>query len=358
MQYSTNIRKKDKGYQFVITYKDDENKWKTKSKQGYALNKAGKELARVEMDLTVLQLKREVENPIDSDLKNITFDKFSKMYIKHAKLYRTANTILSYQTVLNRFSDLDDIEINKINLMDIQSVIDKLTIEGLNPNTIHDYIRKLNIIFNSAMNEYDLITKLPTKKLKYNISKLDKNKRALNAAEEDNILKEIENKDFNFVILIALKCGLRIGEIIGLTWKNIDLENRVIKVNQQWKKLSTGEYNFGTLKSKNSYRNVPIPKNIISDFKSFKKVENMSGRVFDFKNTASTSIALNRELAKYNITVHELRHTYGSKLIANGMSFPDAAELLGHTPQETMRTYSHVNDDMRKKNIELINKIF
>lgn len=358
MQYSTNIRKKDKGYQYVITYKDNENKWKTKSKQGYALNRAGKELARIEMDLAISDLKKEIENPIDPYLKNITFKKFSDMYIKHAKLYSSANTIIAYNTVLNRFSNLNNIEIDKITIMDVQGVIDKLTVDGLNPNTIHDYIRKLNIIFNSAIHDYELIEKLPTKKLKYSVSKRDKNKRALNVDEENIILKEVKDKDFHFVILIALKCGLRIGEILGLTWKDIDLENHIINVNRQWKKLPTGDYNFGTLKSKNSYRNVPIPINVISDFKKFKAVENINGRVFNFKNTASTAIALNRELSKYNITVHELRHTYGSKLIANGMNFKNAAELLGHTVQENMRTYSHVNNDMRKKAIELINQIF
>jgi len=360
MQYSTIIRKKDKGYQYIITYKENESdiKWKTKSKQGYGLNKSGKELARVEMDLAISLLKKEVENPIDPALKNITFEKFANMYIDHAKLYRATNTIAAYKTILVRFSDLNDIEINKITLMDIQSIVDGLTKEGLNPNTIHDYIIKLKTIFNSAMNEYDLILKSPMTKLKYNVSKIDKNKRALNNAEEKTILKEIKNENYHMIFLIALKCGLRIGEIIGLTWENIDLKNASIKVMQQWKKLPSGEYNFGKLKSKNSYRSVPIPQNTISQFKSFKKVENMNGRVFNFKNTKSTACSLNLVLKKYNITVHELRHTYGSKLIANGMSYTDAAELLGHTPAETMRTYSHVNDDMRKKNVELINKIF
>lgn len=359
MQYSTIIRKKDKGYQYIITYKDSTGKWKTKSKQGYALNKVGKDLARSEMDAAVLKLKDEdSKGPTDASLKDITFEQFSKMYLEHVKLYRSANTIITYQTVLNRFKDLNDMQISKITLMDIQSIVDRFTVEGLNPNTIHDYIRKLNIIFNAAMNEYDLITKLPTRKLKSNTAKIDKNKRALNLNEEETILEEIKNRDFHLIILIALKCGLRIGEIIGLTWDNIDLEKAIIKVKQQWKKLDTGEYGPGTLKSKNSYRNVPIPLNIIPQLKKFKKIENLNGRVFNFKNTASTAIALNRALSKYNITVHELRHTYGSKLIANGMSFTEAAELLGHTVEETIRTYSHVNDDMRKKAIELINKIF
>jgi len=361
MQYSTIIRKKDKGYQYIITYKENDSdiKWKTKSKQGYALNKAGKELAKIEMDLNISELKKRVERSIDPELKNITFKKFTNMYIEHAKLYRAVNTITAYESVQVRFSDLNDIEINKITLMDIQSIIDKLTLEGLNPNTISSYITRLKTIFNSAMNEYDLILKSPMIKLKYNVSKIGRNKRALNIAEEETILKEIKNKDYNMIILIALKCGLRIGEIIGLTWDNIDLKNASIKVAQQWKKSHTGEYDFGTLKSKNSYRNVPIPiKSVLPQLKNFKKVENISGRVFNMKSTVSTACVLNRALKKYNITVHELRHTYGSKLIAKGMSFTNAAELLGNTAQETMRTYSHVNNDMRKRNVKLINEIF
>jgi len=364
MQYSTNIRKKDNGYQYVITYKDNENKWKTKSKQGYPLNKVGKELARIEMDLAVLILKEEVGNPIDSSLKDMTFEKFSEMYLEHVKIYRSANTIITYKTVLERFKDLKDIEINKISLLNVQCIIDKLTLEGLNPNTIQDYIRKLKVFFNAALNEYNLINKSPMKKVKYNNSIINKNKRALNIDEEKVILSEIKNKSHHLLVLIALKCGLRVGEIIGLTWGNIDLDNAVIKVTQQWKKLDTGEYGFGSLKTKNSYREVPIPLIMISEFKNFRKVIDLNdikndkdNRVFKYKNTASIAKSMNFILKKYNITIHELRHTYATKLVANGMDFKMVAELLGHSVQETLRTYAHINDDMRKRASDLINKI-
>lgn len=357
MQYSTNLRKKNKGYQYIITYKNSEGIWKTKSKQGFALNKLGKELARIEMDAAVLVLKKEVTNPIDATLKDITFKKFSDMYIDHIKLYRTNNTIVTYKTVLKRFIDLHDIEITKINILDIQGVVDKLTVEGLNPNTIQDYIRKLNVFFNAAINEYNLIDKLPTKKIKFNTAKINKNKRALNISEESIILKNVKNPNYHLIILIALRCGLRIGEIVGLTWDNIDLENAVIKVTQQWKKVEDNVYDFGTLKTKNSYREVPIPLNIIYEFKNFKKIININGRVFKYKNTAAVANGINLVLKKYNITIHELRHTYATKLIANGMDYKMVAELLGHTVEETLRTYSHVNTDMRTRATDLINKL-
>ncbi|MCS4455170.1 tyrosine-type recombinase/integrase [Clostridium botulinum] len=50
--------------------------------------------------------------------------------------------------------------------------------------------------------------------------------------------------------------------------------------------------------------------------------------------------------------MHELRHTYATKLISNGVDFKTVAQLLGHTVEQTMKTYSHVNDDMMKKQLK------
>jgi len=135
MQYSTLIRKKDKGYQYVITYKV-ENLWKTKSKQGYDLNKAGKEKAKVDMDIAVSALNKQLENDIDKDMVGITFKKFSDMYIKHVSLYREMNTVLAFKTAINHFIKLDDIEVSKITALDIQPLVDDLTKSGLKSNTI------------------------------------------------------------------------------------------------------------------------------------------------------------------------------------------------------------------------------
>lgn len=361
MQYSTLIRKKDKGYQYIITYKENDSdiKWKTKSKQGYALNKAGKELARAEMDLAISALKKEVENQVDSSLKNITFKRFTDMYIEHAKLYRTTNTIVSFNTVLKHFSDLNDIEVNKITLMDIQPIIDKLTIAKLNPNTIQNYVVRLNVIFNAAINEYNLIDKLPTKNVKINKNKKATNKKALNKKEVVQLLEDFKDSKYYLVLLIAATCGLRLGEILGLTWADIDSKKSILSVNKQWKQISLNVYDFGSLKSKNSNREVPIPPKTNNILKAI-TVKNMSGRIFNFKKTNTISIVVNAALKKggYNITIHELRHTYATLLIGSGVDFKTAAKLLGHSVEQTMKTYAHVNDDMFKRATNIIENIF
>ena len=66
---------------------------------------------------------------------------------------------------------------------------------------------------------------------------------------------------------------------------------------------------------------------------------------------------LSKELG-YNICLHELRHTYATKLIANGIDFKTAAYLLGHKVEQTMNTYSHVTNDMISNARNIINQNF
>lgn len=86
----------------------------------------------------------------------------------------------------------------------------------------------------------------------------------------------------------------------------------------------------------------------------------MNNRLFNFKNTDSVSICINRlfKLRGYDITIHQLRHTYATKLIAKGVDFKTAAKLLGHNIEQTMKTYSYVNDYMMRRAEKLIKKFF
>ena len=359
MQYSTIIRKKDKSYQYIITYKESFGKWKTKSKQGYPLTREGKIKAQNDMDIVVSKLKEQLKNNIDKNMLGVTFKDFTDMYIDHITLYREMNTILAFKTTLNHFTKLNDIEMSKITAMDIQPLVDHLTKIGLKSNTIKFYLTQLNSIFNSAINDYNIIYKTPIKNIKYNKCKEEINKRALNDAECEKLLEDFKETRYYILILIALKCGLRLGEILGLTWKDIDEINYVVRVTCQWKQLKDGTYGVGTLKSKNSYREVPISAKTLALLNNSKKIININSRILNFKNTDSISICLNRlfRLGGYNITIHELRHTYATTLIANGVDFKTAAMFLGHTVEQTMKTYSHVNDDMIKRATSIIENI-
>lgn len=355
MQYSTLIRKKDKGYQYIITYKLNSS-WKTKSKQGFKK----KQDAQTAMDKALIDLQNQLKNHVDASFNGISFEQFSKLYLDHISLYREANTILALKTVLNHFTDLNNKELTKINKLDIQEKVDAFTKSGLNPNTITDYIRKLNTIFKAAKDEYNLISSIPTENLKISKNKTEISKRALNKVELINLFEDFKDSKYYLLILIASTCGLRLGEILGLTWDNVDFKSQTLTINKQWKQVSVNKYDFGTLKSKNSNRTVPMPQITLKELKKLKNIVNIDNRIFNFKNTDSVSICLNRllKIGGYDITVHELRHTYATMLISSGVDFKTAAKLLGHNVEQTMKTYSHVNDDMMNRATNIIENIF
>ncbi len=65
---------------------------------------------------------------------------------------------------------------------------------------------------------------------------------------------------------------MRLGEILGLTWNDVDFKDNTVNVNKQWKILKNGKSGFGPVKSKNSNRIIPISKNVKNELKNYKKI--------------------------------------------------------------------------------------
>lgn len=359
MQYNITYREKDNSWQYIISYKDNDGKWKQKSKQGFEKNRIGKQAAKDAAEEALKSLKESFYLNSPVELRDITFSEFGSKYINHTKMYREYKTVQSTQTVLNKFTDLNDLKVTEITSVDIQKVVDKLTKEGLNPNTIKYYLKKLTIIFNSAKNESKIIAAVPTKNIKVNKSK-EISKRALTEFEVSDLLKKLKGSKYYFLVYITINTGMRIGEVLGLTWNNIDFTNNEIHVVRQWKKLKDGTFNFGELKSKNSKRKIPISKDTADVLNKPRSVTYFDNRVLEFKNKDNVIAGVNRAIKKcgYDISIHELRHTYASKLVANGLDFKTVAYILGHDIQQTIKTYSHINADMLLNARNLIENIF
>lgn len=357
MDYNITWRKKDKGWQFIISYKDSTGKWKQKSKQGFKTKKDAKPAA--EKMLSELKKHLKTVNLADKSFDKITFYEFSQLYLEHTKLYKEYNTIVSIETVLKRFKDLNNKELCKITSLDIQKIVDKMTKQHLNNNTISFYLKRLTSILKYAQDQYNLISIIPTHNVK--LGKRQKVvKNALTDSEINALLSSFKGDKYYQIIFLTINTGMRISEILGLTWNDINFNECTISVNKQWKKLKNGTWGFGTVKSKNSNRSIPISHTVAKELLKYKNVINIDNRIFNFKSRDSVVVTLNKKLKRYgfNISIHELRHTYATKLIQNGVDFKTAAAILGHNVEQTLKTYSHVNNDMMKKAHSVIENIF
>lgn len=364
-QYNITYREKDKGWQYIISYKIHKiDKWKQKSKQGFNKKVDAKKAA----DKALTQLKEDLFNGMlfENDFNDITLNDFYKLYKKDNELYQTVHSMLNMKAAVDAFSLLKDRKLKDITSRDIQNIIDELYRRGLKHTTVktrYDYIKML---FNSAKKKYKILSKNICEDVRLLNDKTEIDRTALTNKEVDDLLNSllVRPKDYRYYIiaLLAITGGFRIGEILGLTKSDFNFEDESISINKQFKLIDSNTCGLGPLKSKNSNRVVPMPSSTMNILKNYidSNAPAADGRIFDFGNNRSFQKVINRrfKVLGFNVCMHELRHTYATKLISSGVDFKTAAYLLGHDVEMTMNTYTHVNNDMISNARNIIKKNF
>ena len=165
--------------------------------------------------------------------------------------------------------------------------------------------------------------------------------------------KEIETAVFSskktkmFGIVLCLYTGLRIGELIALQWKDIDLQKGLLTVSRSCHDKN-GSIVFDEPKTVTSCRVIPLPKQLLPKLKSIKKSSNsdfvvsMGGNAVSVRSYQRSFELL---LKKLNIThrgFHSLRHTFATRALECGMDVKTLSEILGHkNPTVTLNRYVH-----------------
>lgn len=357
MQYSVTYREKNGGIQVIVRYKNNSGQWKQKAKQGISK----KSLAKIEANKIIDELK--ANEDFDEDFNDLTLGLLKKEYLERTKLLREPATYINYAQCLDHYSSLDEIPISRLKVIDVQKCVNRMVLKKLSHTTLQrftsifkSFIKWVGISYNVKVPILASIT-IPSCK-----SKIEK--KVINSKDLGILIAFYRDRqslslDYYIAVLIASKAGLRVGEIMGLTWDDIDFEKCSISVNKQWKILKeTDSYGFGELKSKNSYRSIPVSPIVIKELQLIKGISsiNFNRRILNASSTSSLTVNLDKTLKKhFGITIHELRHTYATYLISSGLDFKTTAKLLGHDVEQTMRVYSHVTSDMLDSARILIN---
>jgi integrase len=158
------------------------------------------------------------------------------------------------------------------------------------------------------------------------------------------------------MILMALRTGMRQGELKGLQWSSIDWENRVLIVNNSY---CDREKNIGPPKN-NRIRSIPLDADL---YEILYRRKNAIGYVF----TNAKGKPLNHSWLSYHLTKvytraglrrvswHMLRHTFASHLAMKGVPLNAVQALLGHSTIVMTMRYSHVAPSTMRAAIELLN---
>lgn len=327
-------REKDGNIQAIISYKSN-GKWKQKSKQGFAKKTDAKKWAKDKMyELLELEDKNIIED--ESTLSDV-FDK----YIELLKIRNSSpNTIYTYLTTLKFIDEIKDKPIKSYTSFDIEMFFQQKSKKS--GFSYQQYLYLLKIVFNFARDDLKIIPENPIKKLK--LEKSDDNRiKYIDENLYHQILEAFNGKD-RILIQLAYNTGMRVSELFGITLK--DIHKDYIDVNKQW---YGGE--FHKMKTKNSYRKIPINSDLYKLLKS--QTTDINGRIFyDSKRGCIT-----HKLSRFNTSMHCFRHTFATRLLSENISPKYVSEVTGDNINTIYKNYLEVNQDTVEKEKEQIRKM-
>ena len=252
--------------------------------------------------------------------------------------------------------------------------------------TVKGYRRVLRTIFNEAV-RYEWINKNPVCQTKIGAGN---NNSSLRPIAEKEVFSIQETKDFlatldkldddlifkKTVLKFMLLTGVRIAEMCGLKWGDIDFTKKVVRISRS--RLYHPE--FGTYekepKTKTSIREIPLNDALLDDLRKYQKWFRLADNNFD-DNLDKYYVAVNiyrepiscntvgawlRQFERANgfkkVSCHGLRHTYCSLLLSQNVPIQTVSKYLGHSDSTiTLKVYSHFIPDTQEKVVNALNNL-
>lgn len=349
------LRKRSKNYIVYLEYFDKEtNKRKQKNMGSYPLKRdANKRLNEVKEEI----YKEELLLPNEIILQDFLLD-----FLEKYKMNLSITTYNCYMRICKKYIIplLGDIKLCDIKPIHIQNYVDDL-LDLLTPQTIKVHLNILNLALKRA---YRL------KLIKENVVQfveVPKNKKykneIYNAEDMKKLLEKSRETSLELPIILASGLGLRISEILGLTWNNIDFNDFTITIDKITVR-DKGQVILKEPKTESSIRTISAPKEIILMLKQLKKdrlAAKLRGEkshrelIFYDKNLNPIAQDVLSKKFRYflqennlkHIRFHDLRHSHVTMLIDAKVSIKVISERVGHSNvNTTLNIYSHALREM------------
>ena len=306
------------------------------------------------------------ENGFTDHSSKPTFEEVANLWLES---YETTVKPTTYQNTRKYLNILikdyfSDIRIESISVSMMQQIVLKLS----KRYTAYSlYLSVVNRVFKFAMS-LGIVQANPVDRIIRPKQQPPKSEKIALTKEELNQFLTLAKEHARPVLYAAWHTlaytGLRKGELLGLEWSDIDLDNKVISV-QHNLVMVNGKYRIQSPKTRKSIRKITIDDITASVLKSWKleqkklffkngvKNSNIvfSGSSGEYLDKSHFRVSLKKFLKRYDlpaITVHGLRHTHASLLFEAGVEPKTISDRLGHANiQTTLDMYTHLNDNQR-----------
>jgi len=240
-------------------------------------------------------------------------------------------TIKSYLYYITDFLSKSNKQIRQINSSDIRNYLEKLADSGTSASTLNCAYSALKMYFEKIMFRKFFVT----------IPRAKKEKHLPEVLSKDEIIKmlsHLKNPKHHCIVSLLYGSGLRVGEVVRIKMKDLDLERMVLLVRQGKGKKDRFTILPESLKDiLNKQKQIKSP----DDYLFTNPNDNHLSEASVQKIVAKTAreVGINRV-----VSPHTLRHSFATHLLENGTDMRYVQELLGHSDIRTTQIYTHVTN--------------
>ena len=324
-------------------YTDWQGKRRKSTKRGFATKREAEEWLRNFL----------ITQKADFDMK---FADFWKMYCADMETRLREHTMRTkkYIVELKILPYFGNKRVNDITAADIRQWQNELIKMGYSPTYLKTINNQLSAIFNYAVRYYDLKSNPCAKAGSMGKSKAEE-MDFWTGEEFRKFIDSVMNKRLSYMVFMTLYwTGMRLGELLALNPKDVDLEKRTISITKSYQRLGKKDV-ITPPKTPKSKRVITIPEFLAADIKDY--MDSLYELQENDRLFPITKYYLEHEMQRgikesgvKRIRVHDLRHSHASMLIELGFSPLEIANRLGHEKVETtLNTYAHLYPNKQTK---------
>ena len=324
-------------------YTDWQGKRRKSTKRGFATKREAEEWLRNFL----------ITQKADFDMK---FEDFWKMYCADMETRLREHTMRTkkYIVELKILPYFGNKRVNDITAADIRQWQNELIKMGYSPTYLKTINNQLSAIFNYAVRYYDLKSNPCAKAGSMGKSKAEE-MDFWTGEEFRKFIDSVMNKRLSYMAFMTLYwTGMRLGELLALNPKDVDLKKRTISITKSYQRLGKKDV-ITPPKTPKSKRVITIPEFLATDIKDY--MDSLYDLQEDDRLFPITKYYLEHEMQRgikesgvKRIRVHDLRHSHASMLIELGFSPLEIANRLGHEKVETtLNTYAHLYPNKQTK---------
>ena len=324
-------------------YTDWQGKRRKSTKRGFATKREAEEWLRNFL----------ITQKADFDMK---FEDFWKMYYADMETRLREHTMRTkkYIVELKILPYFGNKRVNDITAADIRQWQNELIKMGYSPTYLKKINNQLSAIFNYAIRYYDLKSNPCAKAGSMGKSKAEE-MDFWTGEEFRKFIDIVMNKRLSYMAFMTLYwTGMRMGELLALNPKDVDLEKRTISITKSYQRLGKKDV-ITPPKTPKSKRVITVPEFLAADIKDY--MDSLYDLQENDRLFPITKYYLEHEMQRgikesgvKRIRVHDLRHSHASMLIELGFSPLEIANRLGHEKVETtLNTYAHLYPNKQTK---------